>query len=64
MIDYKGNILFRPQFDDLNFALQPRGLLSKNGKYGYINMKGEIEIPLGDALVPMSVFSCIYPFLT
>lgn len=46
LIDYKGNILFHPQFDDLNFAWQPLGLVNKNGKYGYINTGGEIAIPL------------------
>jgi hypothetical protein len=62
-IDYKGDILFHPQFDDLNFALHPRGLVSRNGKYHCINIKGEIEIRWV-MLSPMSDFSCFYPFLT
>lgn len=46
LVDYKGNVLFEPQFDELNFAGYPLAVVSKDGKYGFINNNGEIIIDL------------------
>ena len=46
LIDYKGNIIFEPQFDELVFAGYPLALVKKDNKYGYINNKGEFVIDL------------------
>lgn len=46
LIDYKGNVLFEPQFDEVNFNGYPIALVKKNGKYGYINNKGHYEVDL------------------
>jgi hypothetical protein len=46
LIDYKGNIIFEPQFDKLVFAGYPLALVKRDNKYGYINSKGEFVIDL------------------
>lgn len=46
LIDYKGNILFEPQFDAVAFNGYPYILVGKNGKYGFIYNKGKFVIDL------------------
>ena len=46
LIDYKGNIIFEPQFDELNFGGFPLAVVKKGGKYGFINSKGEYVIDI------------------
>lgn len=46
LIDTKGNIIAEPQYDEVNFNWFPLGLVKKNGKFGYIDRKGKIKIPI------------------
>jgi hypothetical protein len=46
LIDYKGNIIFEPQFDELNFGGFPLAVVRKNDKFGFINPKGEYVVEL------------------
>lgn len=46
LIDYKGNTIFEPQFDELNFGGFPLAVVKKGSKYGYINPKGEYVVDL------------------
>ena len=44
LVDYKGNILFEPQFDFLVFGDgTPIATVKRNGKFGFINNIGEYE---------------------
>ncbi|GAB5524790.1 MAG: hypothetical protein Roseis2KO_26620 [Roseivirga sp.] len=46
LIDYKGNILFEPQFDRVVFNGYPYALVKKGDKYGFINSKGKYVVEL------------------
>lgn len=46
LVDYKGNILFEPQFETVIFNGNPIALVKKDRKFGYINNKGQYEIDL------------------
>jgi hypothetical protein len=46
LIDYKGNVIFEPQFDELEFGGFPLALVKKKNKFGFINSKGEFVIDM------------------
>ena len=48
VIDYDGNVLLKPQVDvdTLHYPTNGFAVVGKNGKYGYINQYGVLEIPM------------------
>ena len=46
LISLSGGFLFPESFDEIGVLVDNRAIVQKDGKYGYINGKGEVVIPL------------------